>query len=50
MSLSKVLTRAALGVEAPLVTIEVHISNGLPALTLVGLPETTGKRSPGASS
>lgn len=43
MSLSKVLTRAAIGVEAPLVTIEVHISNGLPALTLVGLPETTVK-------
>lgn len=43
MSLSKVLTRAALGVQAPLVTIEVHISSGLPALTLVGLPETTVK-------
>jgi len=43
MSLSKVLTRAALGIEAPLVTVEVHISNGLPALTLVGLPETTVK-------
>ncbi|ORM67661.1 ATP-dependent protease [Pantoea wallisii] len=43
MSLSRVLTRAALGVQAPLVTIEVHISNGLPALTLVGLPETTVK-------
>lgn len=43
MSLSKVLTRAALGVNAPLVTIEAHISNGLPALTLVGLPETTVK-------
>lgn len=43
MSLSKVLTRAALGVQAPLVTVEVHISNGLPALTLVGLPETTVK-------
>jgi len=43
MSLSKVLTRAAIGVDAPLVTIEVHISNGLPALTLVGLPETTVK-------
>jgi len=43
MSLSKVLTRAALGVTAPLVTVEVHISNGLPALTLVGLPETTVK-------
>lgn len=43
MALSRVLTRAALGVEAPLVTVEVHISNGLPALTLVGLPETTVK-------
>ncbi|MCA1179141.1 MULTISPECIES: YifB family Mg chelatase-like AAA ATPase [unclassified Pantoea] len=43
MSLSKVLTRAALGVQAPLVTVEVHISKGLPALTLVGLPETTVK-------
>jgi magnesium chelatase family protein len=43
MSLSRVLTRAALGVQAPLVTVEVHISNGLPALTLVGLPETTVK-------
>ena len=43
MSLSKVLTRAALGVQAPLVTIEAHISNGLPALTLVGLPEITVK-------
>lgn len=43
MTLSRVLTRAAIGVEAPLVTIEAHISNGLPALTLVGLPETTVK-------
>ena len=45
MSLSKVLTRAALGVQAPLVTVEVHISKGLPALTLVGLPETTRSES-----
>lgn len=43
MSLSVTYTRAAIGVEAPLVTIEVHLSNGLPALTLVGLPETTVK-------
>lgn len=43
MTLSRVLTRAALGVEAPLVTLEAHISSGLPALTLVGLPETTVK-------
>ena len=43
MSLSIVYTRANLGVEAPLVTIEVHLSNGLPAFNLVGLPETTVK-------
>lgn len=43
MSLSIVLTRALLGVNAPLVTVEVHISNGLPAFSLVGLPETTVK-------
>ncbi|WP_213716375.1 YifB family Mg chelatase-like AAA ATPase [Cedecea lapagei] len=41
MSLSVVYTRAALGVHAPQVTVEVHISAGLPGLTLVGLPETT---------
>lgn len=43
MSLSIVFTRAALGVCAPLITVEVHISNGLPGLTMVGLPETTVK-------
>lgn len=43
MSLSIVYTRAALGVNAPLITVEVHISNGLPGLTIVGLPETTVK-------
>lgn len=43
MSLSMVLTRALLGIAAPLVTVEVHISNGLPAFSLVGLPETTVK-------
>jgi len=41
MSLSVVYTRAALGVNAPLISVEVHLSNGLPGLTLVGLPETT---------
>ncbi|MCU5772228.1 YifB family Mg chelatase-like AAA ATPase [Erwiniaceae bacterium BAC15a-03b] len=43
MTLAIVFTRAALGVEAPLVSVEVHLSNGLPALSLVGLPETTVK-------
>lgn len=43
MALAVVYTRASLGVQAPGVSVEVHISNGLPALTLVGLPETTVK-------
>ncbi|ENM0192572.1 hypothetical protein AB6N67_003134, partial [Escherichia coli] len=43
MSLSIVHTRAALGVNEPPITVEVHISKGLPGLTMVGLPETTVK-------
>ncbi len=31
--------------EAPLVTVEVHLANGLPAFTIVGLPETEVKES-----
>jgi magnesium chelatase family protein len=31
--------------EAPLVTVEVHIANGLPSFTIVGLPETEVKES-----
>lgn len=45
MSLAIVYTRAALGVNAPSIAVEVHISNGLPGLTLVGLPETAVKES-----
>lgn len=43
MSLAIVYSRASIGVQAPLVTIEVHISNGKPAFVLVGLPEKTVK-------
>ncbi|PHM70962.1 YifB family Mg chelatase-like AAA ATPase [Xenorhabdus sp. KJ12.1] len=43
MTLAIIYTRATIGVDSPLVTIEAHISNGLPGLTLVGLPETTVK-------
>ncbi|MGV2989952.1 YifB family Mg chelatase-like AAA ATPase [Vibrio sp. E150_011] len=45
MGLSIIYSRASVGVEAPLVTVEVHISNGMPGFTLVGLPETTVKES-----
>lgn len=43
MTLAIVHSRACVGVDAPAVTIEVHLSNGLPAVNLVGLPETTVK-------
>ncbi|OTA20952.1 ComM-related protein [Xenorhabdus beddingii] len=43
MALAVIHTRATIGIDSPIVTIEAHISNGLPGLTLVGLPETTVK-------
>lgn len=45
MSLAVVYSRAMLGMEAPLVTVEVHLSNGLPSFSIVGLPETAVKES-----
>jgi magnesium chelatase family protein len=39
MSLATTLCRAALGIEAPLVTVETHLANGLPCFSIVGLPE-----------
>ncbi|MGL4979534.1 MAG: YifB family Mg chelatase-like AAA ATPase [Plesiomonas sp.] len=43
MSLAIIHSRASIGVQAPAVTIEVHLSQGLPGLTLVGLAETSVK-------
>lgn len=43
MNLAVIYSRAILGVNAPLITIEVHISEGLPGFTIVGLPETSVK-------
>ena len=45
MSLAVVLSRGLAGLDAPLVTVEVHVGNGLPAFNLVGLPETEVKES-----
>ena len=45
MSLAIVNTRACFGIHAPAVTVEVHLSNGLPSLSIVGLPETAVKES-----
>ena len=45
MSLATLYSRAQAGINAPLVTVEVHLANGLPALSIVGLPETAVKES-----
>lgn len=45
MSLAIVYSRTNDGLAAPLVSVEVHLANGLPGLTLVGLPETAVKES-----
>ncbi len=45
MSLAICLSRALAGVHAPEVAVEVHLANGLPAFTLVGLPDTEVKES-----
>jgi len=43
MSLAVVYSRAQVGIAAPLVSCEVHLSGGLPGTSIVGLPETTVK-------
>jgi magnesium chelatase family protein len=43
MSLAVVYSRALAGVDAPLVTVEAHLANGLPSFTIVGLPEAEVK-------
>lgn len=43
--LSVVQSRACIGVEAPSVIIEVHITQGLPGFAIVGLPETAIRES-----
>ncbi len=45
MSLSLVQSRALLGLDAIKVTVEVHLANGLPSFTLVGLADTEVKES-----
>lgn len=45
MSLATIHSRANCGIEAPQVAIEVHITKGLPGMSIVGLPETAVKES-----
>lgn len=40
MGLATILSRAQVGIEAPLVRVEVHLGPGLPGFSIVGLPET----------
>ena len=43
MALAVLYSRALDGMDAPLVTVEVHLANGLPSFTLVGLAEAEVK-------
>ena len=43
MSLATLKSRSLAGMDAPEVTVEVHLANGLPSFALVGLPETEVK-------
>lgn len=43
--LAKVYTRAEYGLNAPMVSVEVHLQDGLPNFSIVGLPETAVKES-----
>ena len=45
MALAVLKSRALAGMQAPQVTVEVHLANGLPSFTIVGLPETEVKES-----
>lgn len=45
MSFAKIYTRGVLGLDAPLIEVEVHISQGLPSLTMVGLAEAAVRES-----
>ncbi len=45
MSLAVLHSRALSGMDAPEVVVEVHLANGLPGFTIVGLPEAEVKES-----
>ncbi len=45
MTLAVIQTRACIGIDAPAVTVETHLSPGLPGLAIVGLPEAAVRES-----
>ena len=44
-AVSIALSRAPLGLAAPLVRVETHLGNGLPSFVIVGLPEAVVRES-----
>ena len=45
MSLARLQSRAGNGLDAPPVSVEVHLAGGLPSFTIVGLPEAAVRES-----
>ncbi len=45
MSLARLQSRAGYGLETPRVSVEVHLSGGLPSFSIVGLPEVAVRES-----
>ncbi len=45
MNFALTKTRSAIGIQAKLVSVEVHLTGGLPQFNIVGLPETAVKES-----
>src|SRR5262245_53853583 len=45
VSVARIASRAQLGLNAPLVHVEVHLGAGLPSFSIVGLPATAVKES-----
>lgn len=45
MRLQSIHTRAQIGLEAPLITVETHLQAGIPGFILVGLPESALRES-----
>lgn len=44
MNLATIRARAYVGIAAPSVRVEVHLSPGLPGLAIVGLPEAAVRK------
>jgi len=45
MTLAVIYSRGRSGIDTPLVKVEVHVANGLPSMSIVGLLETAVRES-----